>query len=163
MAPDRSITVKNRHKQDHKNWSPSPHTAAPFLSLPGGGWYVFVGELLHAKGIGVKDTHYLFDVIVADGEFLFGEAFEERITLLEGLFKIADDGSYDHFVIDSHTWLARTFRNPDLNDLFNVTKHHGDEGIVAKDPQAGLNMCLREGLNSSWQIKCRHPKANLQF
>ena len=52
-----------RHGPEHKlDWQPGKPWQAFAASLPGKGYYVFVGELLHSKGVGVKDTIVLFDL-----------------------------------------------------------------------------------------------------
>lgn len=162
VSPERKLTIMNRHKAPHKNWSAPAGAAAAFQKLPGAGWYVFVGELLHAKGIGVKDTHYLFDILVADSKFLFGSTFHDRVPLLNGLFPDTREEAYSHRVIDDHTWVARTFEG-NLLGLYDQAVLAGDEGIVMKDPNGVLSLCTREGANNGWQLKCRSPTKNFRF
>lgn len=84
VSPDRkSIRAMSRHADAHKLWGPSEHTLEAFANLPGNGWYVFVAELLHSKVAGgVRDTNYINDVLVADGEYLVGTRFVDRRLLL---------------------------------------------------------------------------------
>ena len=48
-----------RHGPDNKIvWQPGQRWQAYQAGLQGQGYYVFVGELLHSKGVGVKDMIY---------------------------------------------------------------------------------------------------------
>lgn len=70
VAPDHSLNIWTRHGERHKAWKPDPESPSlrAFKKLPKR-WFVFVGELLHSKGVGIKDTLYLFDILV-DGKSL---------------------------------------------------------------------------------------------
>lgn len=165
VTPERKLKVMRRENTEHKLWSPSEHTIAPFLNLPGTGWYVFVAELLHSKVKGLRDINYINDLLVRDGEYLVGTTFADRQKMLTELFPDvvpSMDGNYD--VIDEHTWLARTYQpGANYRKLFDNLTRPDDEGLVLKDPKAKLALCLRENSNSAWQRKCRKPHANYGF
>lgn len=164
VAPDRTTLVcRTRHGDQHKAWRPSLGTAAAFRDLPGTGWWVFAGELLHSKVPGLRDVHYLFDVLVADGRQLVGEDFRTRQQLMAALFaeKVVGE-TQSHVVIDDHTWVALNHEG-DLGSLFDTLSKPEDEGIVIKNPNAFLEPCFRPSANEGWQIKCRRPHANYSF
>lgn len=166
VSPDNVIDARTRHfnidEGQHKLWAPSANTAAPFKTLPrpNGGWYVFVAELMHSKvKDGIRDTNYIHDILVADGEYLVGKAFEERQVLLRSLFPEIDEtnSTVAYHVIDKNTWLARNHIGIDFASLYDgVIPDPSYEGLVVKNPAAKLRLCSRkERVNADWQIKCR--------
>ena len=82
VSPEKEITVMTRHDAKHKAWAPTEASNKFFKELPGDGWYVFVSELLHSKTPTIKDTHYIFDILVYDGEHLSGMSFINRMDIL---------------------------------------------------------------------------------
>jgi hypothetical protein len=158
VSPDRTVEAWNRHGERHKPPRPghagfafTPETAALFATLPGKRWWVFNGELLHAKTPHIKNTHYLFDVLVADGESLFGTPYPERYERLAMIWDFRD-GTAGHFVLDEYTWLART-HTEGFAALFRSLSNPEDEGLMFKRPEG-----LWTGTNAnSWMIKVRRP------
>jgi hypothetical protein len=174
ISPQRKVVAMQRTNKAHILWSPSDHTANPFRDLKGHGWYVFVAELLHSKVAaekqrqatgsesGLRDINYINDILVADGTTLTGTTFEHRQQMLADMFgasrlPVSQTGS--HYVIDRHTWLARNHRSG-FRRLFAGLSSPEDEGLVLKMATAKLAPCLKEGSNSSWQIKIRKPTKN---
>lgn len=153
----------NRHNEPHKLWAPTPASSAAFKGLPGQGWYVFVAELLHSKVKGgPRDTNYIFDVLVADGEYLVGKSFEERQAILDSIFPDSIGETVSHRIINANTWVAK-LHDEDFRDLFDGLSADEDEGIVIKDPAAKLALCSRELANQTWQVKIRKKHANYSF
>ena len=154
-----------RHGPDHKlDWQPGEAWQA-FAQTLAGGWYVFVGELLHSKGVGVRDTIVLFDLLVDDGEYLVGVTYAERFARLRELL---DHYNRDprmevtHHEYNEGVWLiqnrARAFRL-----WFDAPAPAMVEGLVFKQKNARLKLCCRATANAGWQAKCRQPKANVSF
>lgn len=163
VAPDKTITAMNRHDETHKAWSVTPASAAAFLTLPGSGWYVFAAELLHNKVTdGPRDTNYIFDVLVADGEYLTGKTFDERMAILADIFPASIDEEDSHRVITPNTWVAKTITKR-LKPTFDALVRPEDEGLVIKDPEAVLKHCTRPTSNNDWQVKVRRPHKNFSF
>jgi hypothetical protein len=170
IDPDRNIIAMNRHRKEHVYWRPDAITQMPFLKLAGG-WYKFVTELLDRKVVGQRHINYINDILVADSERLIGTTFAERQALLRRLFPDAViDISGNHYVIDSHTWLARNHTEGGLLALFNnvchpdnLRIHPEDEGLVLKNPKALLMLGIREASNSSWQRKLRRETTSKAF
>lgn len=173
VSPENAITAKSRHPEEnngnHSLWAPSAKTAAAFKTLPrkNGGWYVFVAELMHSKvKDGPRDTNYIHDIVVADGDYLVGWTFEQRQELLASLFPEIDasQSTIAYHVIDQNTWLARNHVAVDLVDLYTrVIPDPAYEGLVMKRPDAKLGICSRESANQDWQVKCRRPHKNYGF
>jgi len=165
ITPDRKIKAMSRHKEPHKLWSPNAATERAFQNLPGDGWYIFIGELLHSKVADPKlrNIHYIHDVLVADGEHLVGTTYASRLALLSELLPSTDEGAISHTVVDANTWIAKPHYG-NFDQLFQQTSRPKEmEGLVMKDPQATLKFCVKEDSNSSWQVKCRHPSKSYSF
>lgn len=160
--PDKSVRFMNRHKEEHSAWTPTASSEHVFRNLDGG-WYVFVAELLHNKvSGGPRNIHYIFDVLVADGEYLVGKTFIERQQILNELFPDTISETFSHRVIDDHTWVAKLI-DEDFSGLFSNLSEAEDEGIVIKNPDAKLESCSRASANTAWQVKCRVPHKNFSF
>lgn len=154
-----------RHGPDHVlDWQPGgpwQHFAETLAE----GWHVFVGELLHSKGVGVKNTIVLFDLLVEDGEYLVGMSYADRFARLERLLMRYNDEPLieaTHREYNAGVWLiqnrARAFRQ-----WFDAEAPAMVEGLVFKDKNAKLRLCSRPSANAGGQVKCRRPKANVSF
>lgn len=176
VSPEKEIICKTRHNDDHKMWNPRTSKALDtFKALPGEGWYVFVVEVLHSKAAQVKDTIYIFDIMVNDGELLVGKTFTERQDQLKDIFNIVEEGNVvslsdnSHYVIGNNVWLAKTITTgfTQVMRLANMQKPDNgapiDEGLVLKNPLAKLEMPGRQKSNSKWQVKCRIAHKNYDF
>lgn len=145
-----------RHKEQHILWRPD--MASPCLRRLRelkGGLYVLVGELLHSKVKGIRDTLFLFDVLVSDGQDLVGKTLAERRAILHSLWSETPGTQYN--VVDDRLWTANLLTG-NLRDLFNNLKAPEDEGLVLKDPNSKLDPCYHQVNNQGWQVKCRLPK-----
>lgn len=171
VSPTKDVTAMTRHNDEHKQWSPSKKSSAPFKGLSGGGWYVFVGEVLNNKVPGYKDIIYVFDILVADGNYLVGMTYEDRQELLKTLFLTGDEAEeYSHYVISDNVWLAKNFTEKfkkmwtECDEAANTSDGAPlDEGLVLKDPKSTLNLCTKQKSNSGWQVKCRISHKNYGF
>jgi hypothetical protein len=168
VGPDGAITVKRRDRSEHKAWQPRPQVLQAFRRLPPHS--VCAAELLHSKVPGLRDILYIHDLMALEGVHLVGTTFAERRKILHSYFP-ATTPSIDghHYVIDQHTWLARTFTQ-DFAKLFASLKHQDgtpkrgdDEGIVLKNPKTKLELCFKADSNSHWQVKCRLEHKNYQY
>ena len=171
VDPNKNITVKTRHNSDHKMWTPTEKSTGIFKKTPGKGWYVFTCELLHNKTKEIKDTVYIFDIIVNDGEELVGTTFEQRQEILRDLFLNTNtESTYSHYILSSNIWLAKVFYSnfDEIMDDVNyraslVDGNFEDEGLVFKDPKARLEAMEKEDNNSKWQVKTRAKTENYSF
>lgn len=142
------VSMFTRHGTPHKMWEPTQEIVSFFSEHQRS---VFVFELLHNKHPSVKNTIYLFDVLVYKGDDLTGSTYMDRYSILQ------DVVPRKH----KRIWLAENHHNGD--DLFHSLDNPIDEGIVLKDPNGRLRTCLRDGKNSGWQFKCRKLHANYSF
>jgi hypothetical protein len=166
ISPRCEITAMQRRNEPHALWAPSEHTKEAFRDLPGG-WYYFVAELLHSKvsggaAKGLRDINYINDILVADDKHLVGTTFAERQALLAKLFnaaKLPISSTGSHYIIDSHTWLARN-HTKSFAQMFAGLREAEDEGLVLKMPSAKLAPCTKPTANASWMVKIRMPHKN---
>jgi hypothetical protein len=163
VSPDKDIVAMNRHKEDHKLWTPNVAKLGAFTSLPGTGWYVFVAELLHSKVPGIRDVNYVHDILVQDGNYLVGVTQAERHALLCKLFgtdKLREE--YSHWVVDDHTQIAKQFTSG-FKALYDSLDRPEDEGLVLKMPTTGLQLCTRQASNNAGMLKSRKAHKNYSF
>jgi len=172
VTPEKEIIARTRHDDDHKLWSPTEKSSAPFKALKGKGWFVFATEVLHSKVKGgAKDTVYIFDILVNDGETLTGKTFAERQEILKGLFPNRIPSiNHSHYVITENVWLAKVLKKGFKEAMDRIQKKAGekegapeDEGLVLKRPDAPLASLGRATSNSGWQVKCRVLAKNYSF
>jgi hypothetical protein len=128
------MVCMSRHKEDHKLWTPTAASSAIFKGLPGEGWYVFVAELLHSKlKEGPKDTNFINDILVADGDYLIGKTFGERQYMLYDLFlgeEAADYLSLEETNLKGRDLLNRNnaLQNLRKDDIFVAPTHYVLDG-----------------------------------
>ena len=178
VDPQGGLHTLTRHNTPHKMWKPSERTKALAAFCPRGQWTVFIAELLNDKTPLIKDTLYLFDIIVSSSLQLVGTTFQERQDFLSELMfpkGIQDPKSNwwekspekSHAVVAPGIWLAKTQRTG-LRDIFTQIRDAGDksvEGLVLKDPKGVLEYAYRAGSNQGWQCKCRValPNSHMGF
>jgi hypothetical protein len=178
----KSLICMPRHGKDHphKLWAPTDESSRIFKQIPGDGWTATVCELMHSKTPNIKDTNYIFDLLVDNGRYLVGTTFPERQEMLKRIFfplankvngKVFE--TLSHYVIDGYTgdnppikhkgetWLAKVYTKG-FRELFaKLGPEH--EGLVLKNPNAKLEICSRPNSNSGWQIKCRKGTKSYDF
>jgi hypothetical protein len=156
-----------RHGPDNElQWQPGNRWQEFQQHLPGKGWYVFVGELLHSKGVGVRDTIYLHDLLVDDGEYLIGKTYADRYECLSRLCAGGLNMYEDtHTIVFPGVWLAANhdgFFQDWYNEINGMSGNTAIEGLVFKNPTAKLRPCTARG-NANGQYKCRRTTRNLSF
>jgi hypothetical protein len=152
------VFAKTREGVDHRAWSFTPESTRVFEHLRGPRWGVFACELLHSKGGGIRDTNYLHDVLVWDGEYLLGTTYSQRWNRLASLLITRRSENETHCVVDDNAWLAKN-HTKGFKDLFDSLEGVIYEGLVLKKPNATLAV---RG-NESWQVKCRRFNENFGF
>ncbi len=154
--------IKTRHDEDHKAWALKQEHKDFFNSTAKlGKWNVFVAELMHNKSPLLKDMLYVFDILVHDGVQLTGSTFADRQALLADIIPGEEqDLWYEH---SKHIVRARNHTGASKALYERITATPYVEGLVMKDPNAKLDLCNREGNNTSWQVKCRKVTKNYGF
>jgi hypothetical protein len=147
--------------EHHKLWQPSYASMLKDFGLSKKGWYVFCCELLHSKvPSGPKNTNYIFDILVDNGEYLVGETFIERQNRLMQMFDFIGE-DYSHWIISNNLWLAKTF-NENAYDSWKNINNPVDEGIVMKS-NVPLKLCGEQTANNKSMVKCRYSNNNYAF
>lgn len=161
VSPDGELHNLTRHGEKHKRWVPVRSRVIVDFA-PKGVWTVFLAELLHEKTTTVKDTLYIFDLLVQSSQQLVGTTQEYRQTLLSAMFLDPLNEVESHFVIHPNIWLAKPVVSG-FADVFASIKARKDklvEGLVLKNPQGVLEPMFKTGNNQSWQVKARIPVPN---
>lgn len=168
VPPDRKPFAYNRHGEAHKQWAFTPESAALFRDIPGNSWWVFNAELLHSKVAGgMKDTNYVHDVLVANGEYLLGKSYVERYELLKSTLlgaavnlKAQAKECTGYLQLTPKTLLASIYAT-NFTCLFDSLSGAENEGLVLKNPAAPLG--TNDGRKALWMAKIRRPNKNLGF
>lgn len=166
----RQVLARTRHGDvESSKWTPGARIDALAASLPGDGWYVLVGEALYTNGL--RDTLYLHDVLVDDGDYLVGVTMADRQERLADLlgwpfvgpFVVGEvSGPWSHAEIMPGIWLARNHLTG-FRWLWDHRPFLHVEGLVLKDPNAPLRLCASEKANSAGLAKCRYTTKTLSF
>ena len=164
VSPDRSINLWGRHKNLHRNYTAPEwlyEALIDSIDWPDG-WVVLDGELLHAKGPEVKDTFYLWDILVWDSEVMLGRTGRERYDLLRDKSNVLNEGPYiDH--VHSHIWLANLINGQEgCREAWDadLPLH---EGLVFKNFDFKLLPMVTESANGPWQVRSRKPTKSYKF
>lgn len=163
VEPDRKVHSHNRRGEPHKAWSFTDGSSDFFRSIPGKGRWVFNAELMHSKVPGLRDIHYLHDVLVADGVELWGVTYGERKQLLFDIctrLRKPMSMTLSHTVLDDHTWLAMDHTS-DFRELYNKLTTSEDEGLMLKMTTSVYKPS--DCRKCTWMVKCRRTGKNLSF
>ncbi len=160
VSPSKEITVMNRHNEVHKLWKPTNEIETVFKSLPNK-WYVFCAEILDSKTKHIKNTVYLFDMLVSDNQLMIGSTYIDRYNKMKNLFKIRGT-NFQYDIVNDQFWIANNHPTNFLN-IFNSLTSPEDEGLVLKNPQGKLELPYKPTANSGWQVKCRKGNKSYGF
>lgn len=155
---DGVVSAINRHQQLHKAWTPNMQKLTSIANL---GNAVVVAELMHNKVPGMKDTHYIHDILSLNNQSLVGSTYCDRLEMIHKLMRPKYEDSF-WSAVDDTTLVARLYS--DITQLFSSTMSSVFvEGVVIKDPKSKLAICSRPSANASWSVKCRKPTKNYSF
>lgn len=154
------VDTRNRHDEPHRAWKLTEDSAMIWREVPEGDW-VFCAELLHSKVPGIRDTHYIHDVVRREGKDLLGTTYESRYEMLLEVFgHLIGEMSSHYYTLDANTWLAKNHKpGEDYKKLFESLSRPEEEGLVLKNPKG----VLHPSNNNGWTVKCRRPFKNASF
>lgn len=164
--PDGQLRLWDRTKGQHLNYSLPGWLETELRDVikpPPGQWMIVDSELLHAKDASIKNTIYLYDLLVMDGEHLLRTTYRERHSrLLKHLGRDADECPAGDIAIrlSNHVWAAFNIAPPEWQTRWEKTKISYVEGFVLKWTAGKLLPGMAEDNNSSWMIRCRKPTGN---
>jgi len=165
ISPDKKIILRNRHATHHRAWQITKHLEDEIVRLfPDDGWYVFCAEIMHSKTPTIKDTLYIYDLVVWGSELLLGSTFMERQKLLDSIL-LTNVEAYSHYICDTQgkIWYPKLVKSNFRKVFDSIKEPKIDEGLVLKNPDGKLSLLLRPNNNNDWQVKCRHPHKNYNF
>lgn len=159
VAPDRSLIALNRHKEKHKAWRFTKQSGKVFVGIPGNKWFVFNSELMHSKTPNMKDTNFIFDVFVFNGQYLLGETYRTRYNMLFDLLSDQITGEeFGYWQLGNNALLAKNITNG-FGKVFDRLDRPEFEGLIIKDPEGVLTI----NSASDWLIRCRKRHANYPY
>lgn len=168
ISPEDKIELWGRHLEKHRSYTITPELEAKVraLNYPRGKWNVFDSELLHLKTSNVKNTIYLFDVLVWNGEYLIGDTYKERYGLLSQLGDL-DVFPLDKPSIDGMIYGAQNLVSAAWAGTWQaIANNSAVEGFVLKRTGAvsRLQQAGRSEINNSgFMCRVRKPSKNAQF
>lgn len=160
VSPERELFAYDRHGERLKSWAPSEESGDPFRRIQNGGWWVFNAELLNKAPATVKDTLYLYDILVANGRTLTHTSYEWRYgLLLETFRRRAVAETRTHFVMGPKLWVARNYKANFALALSAMEEDPAVEGLVFRDPEGKLTVrdLAPGGHGCDWLAKFRRP------
>jgi hypothetical protein len=148
----------NRHKERHRNYSPSPKIIEQLLAsldLPDG-WAVLDSELLHNKDKDVKNTIYIYDVLVAGGQQLIGETYLQRYNQLMSIVRPSETRQLYTELQSNNIWLANNITPAGWDEGWAHTLAlPWVEGYVLKRVNQPLYPGIAVENNGGWLVRCR--------
>ena len=159
------LHIYNRHNGPLSNVK---MTNQEFLSLHRGkGWFVLNGEYMNKAKINSKGEAFnhklvIFDVLVYNGTQTIGMSFDERIKLLNTLFKSTE---YDGYInkVDNNVYIVKSFYENFDTIYQKIVQIDMYEGWVLKKRTSKLKNGLSEKNNTDSQIKFRKPTKNYSY
>lgn len=159
VSPTGTVHTLTRHNTPHKRWAITGKTKDIAAYGKPGYWTVFLAELLNDKTTDIKDTLYIFDILVNESVQLVGTTFEDRSKFLASILPHEDTGEASHFVVTPNILLAKSITS-NLSEAFGNILSAGNkahEGLVIKNPTVPLDLLFRTSNNQGWQLKTRVP------
>ena len=162
VSPTGVVHTLTRHNTPHKMWRLTDRTRGIADFCKRGSWTVFLAEVLNDKTPHIKDTIYLFDVIVQDSCHLVGVPYQDRLDFLAESFPVMEDTEPSHIVAAPGIWLAKTYEKGlyDLYQSIHAAGNRAHEGLVLKNTSAPLDLTFKAHNNQGWQVKVRVPLVN---
>lgn len=165
----RQVVAMNRHRQRLTNFRLQPSEVLAALDGRSSGWTVLNGEYLNKSKTDETGTAFnhrlvIFDLLVKDSEYLVGTTFEERVSILDGMFgERPSDKDYLTSISDN-ILRVRSYRSG-FAELFESLTRRGTliEGVVLKRAGARLEVGNTENNNTRSQVKSRVPTKNYRF
>ena len=163
VSPKGEIEFWNRHAERQQKYTIPPAMEAEIRRIsPSGVWTVWDSELMNFKTKEIKDVVYMYDVLVWQGEYLFGKTYGERYELLKS--QIGEHYiPFDYSAIDRPMYLAQNFAPDEWPNLWETLREiPWIEGLVAKrfDNVSALEPGNHEYNNSGFMMRFRKPHKN---
>lgn len=165
ISPDFDIEFWNRHGEKHNNWK-CPNWLMDELKNSinhDGKWLVIDCELLHNKDKSIKNTIYIWDILVAENKFLFNSSYINRRKLLNKYFGNPNKIHNGIGHLSDNLWLSSWIEPEHFKVMWELTGFSYIEGYVFKNPNAKLKLCLNQNNNHKWMVRCRKSNKCYRF
>ncbi len=179
------IQLWNRHGAQFRDYTAPTslieqlRTVPPLLGLNPNEYHLFDGGLLDKKHSFIKDTVVLWDILIADGQYLLNTTYRSRYERLwlactgpDRYFQagpnrmlVGKDLTDDVFVpimIEYNKWSTTWEQLRLLNSAFAVNSPL-IEGLYFKAPDGRLEPGFSQINNSSWQARSRVTTGRHKF
>lgn len=159
----KDVYVYNRHNQRLTNFNLSKEELLRLYS--GSGWMVINGEYLNKSKkdeTGETFNHKLiiFDILVHNSNYLLGSSFQERVNLLDSLYRKNDSDKSYLYSVGENVYRVKSFEKGFKEAFDTLTKIDMVEGFVMKRRNGKLEIGNTENNNSKSQLKFR-KKCNM--
>ena len=125
-------------------------------------WRIYNKSKKDENNIVFNHKFVIFDQIVLNNEYLLDSTFEERIKIIESLYKPIDETEFLYKISDN-IYMVKTFYK-DFEKIYNkLIEIDMFEGLVMKRLNGKLEMGRREKNNVSTQLKVRKPTKNYSY
>lgn len=158
-SKDGEISIYGRYGRPHGRYKMPPVLRRELSSLnfEPGKEYWLDGELLNNRvAKSVKDVVVLYDVLHA-GSYLIGRKLRDRLALLRTICRepatLADPPLA--LRVSDHVWMAETWAEDFERHFKEFLSSPLIEGLVVKDPAAGLDSFGAKPYDADWQWRCR--------
>ena len=158
--PGGKIEFYGRHNSRHLNYAEPDWLLDQIrdnINIDRDKFSVIDGELLHAKHPTMRNTLYLWDVLVLNGQYLLGTKYLDRYDMLFAscLASSKQPGKFGP-QISSNIVLAENIMPESWGATWDKFKSESIiEGLVFKCANGILRNGFTESNNSEWQIRCR--------
>jgi len=162
----KDVLFFNRHNQRMSNVQLNSDELLRLIS--GSGWMAINGEYMNKSKSDENNEVFnhklvIFDLLVYDGNYLVGNSFQERISLLDSLFGTNSSEKEYLYSISENIYRVKSF-DSNFKELFtNLSKIDMIEGLVCKRKSAKLEIGNTENNNTKSQIKFRKATKNYKF
>lgn len=176
FKPDGGIEFYNRHAARHKAWTAPDWMVAEIrkqFRVEKGKWSIIDSELLHSKHASVKDTLYVFDILVLNSRYLVKTSYEDRFAMLAKVSgqPTAEVAGFGGMVreIGCGLWMATVIDEPEWDAAWALSERIVGmenpiiEGLVFKRTKALLDFGHSAVNNGSWMVRCRRESKLFRF
>jgi ATP-dependent DNA ligase len=174
ILPNGKIELWNRHAERFRTYTPTIELQEQLQELPKilnldkEKLHIIDGGLIHQKHSAIKNTITIWDILVKNNTHLLGISYQERHKIItKGTKPYNHDGiplgleltpNIFHLTNNPEKTITNAWNTVhQINAPYTTSQKTSPllEGIVLKDPQAPLEMGLKENNNGDWMCRSR--------
>jgi len=130
-------------------------------------WMVLTGEYMNKNKKDEKELSWnnklvIWDILVYDNDYLVNSTYEERVILMDKIFK---EISYNKYLykINDDVYRVKSFKDKFKDIYEGIVSIDLMEGLVIKKKNSKLEIGTRQKNNVNNQLKIRKPTKNYTF